>query len=211
MIYQDDYLTADGQYGIDTMDLIVAAIGHAAALRRFEIIERHIGVGTVLDVGCGSGEGLVAARDRGWEGVGVEPVKASADRARERGFDVRASSLDDADLPRHAFDVVVAAHVLEHMLRPVELLASMVRHARPGGLIVVEVPNWNHPERRARGRDWEHLRPNEHAMHFTPTTLRRTMERAGLKPDVRTETVVERKPVMDRIGLGFAVVATASV
>lgn len=140
-IYNDDYLTGESEYGPDTTDPIIAAIGAAAAARRFEIIESALGIGTVLDVGCGSGEGLEVARRRGWKGIGLEPVEASAARARARGLDVRTCSLTDAGLPRASFDVVVASHVLEHMVDPVKFLAELAHHARPGGLVAVEVPN----------------------------------------------------------------------
>jgi 2-polyprenyl-3-methyl-5-hydroxy-6-metoxy-1,4-benzoquinol methylase len=210
-IYHDDYLTGDSEYGADTTNPIVAAICRAAAEQRFKIIERIRGIGTVLDVGCGSGEALDVACQRGWSGVGVEPVEVSAARARSLGLDVRACTLADAALPPASFDVVVAWHVLEHMLDPVAFLAELARYARPGGLIAVEVPNWRHRLRRARGPDWEQLRPLEHVVHFSPSTLSRTMRRAGLHPRVQTVTVVRPNPIVDGLGFGFAVVAMAAV
>jgi 2-polyprenyl-3-methyl-5-hydroxy-6-metoxy-1,4-benzoquinol methylase len=210
-IYDDRYLTGDSEYGPDTTDPIVAAIGCMAAARRFEIIERMTPVGTVLDVGCGSGEALMIAEQRGWSGIGVELVEASAARARDRGLDIRTSTLQRAGLPPASFDVVVAAHVLEHMLEPVAFVEEVARYARPGGLVVLEVPNWSHRLRRVKWADWEQLCPFEHVTHFSPRTLRRTIKRAGLTPRIRTETVVSRTPFVDRMGFGFAIVASATV
>jgi SAM-dependent methyltransferase len=209
-IYRDDYLTGDSACGPDTTDAIVIAIAHAAAQRRFEIIERIKGTGTVLDVGCGSGEALEVAGQRGWIGVGVEPVEASAERARSRGLTVRTGTLSDANLPLRSFDLVAAWHVLEHILDPVAFLSELARYARPGGLVAVEVPNWRHRSRRVRGRDWDQLCPLEHLSHFTPRTLRRTMRRAGLRPHVHTVTVVRPHRIVDGLGLGFAAIAIAT-
>jgi SAM-dependent methyltransferase len=208
-IYRDDYLTGDSEYGPDTTDPIVIAIAHAAAQRRFEIIERIKGTGTVLDVGCGSGEALEVARQRGWIGVGVEPIEASAERARSRGLTVRTGTLNDAGLLPCAFDLVAAWHVLEHLLEPVAFLRQLARYARPGGLVAVEVPNWRHRSRRAIGRDWDQLCPLEHVNHFTPRTLRGAMRRAGLRPHVHTVTVVRPNRIVDGLGLGFAAIAIA--
>jgi SAM-dependent methyltransferase len=209
-IYQDNYLTGGSEYGPDTTDPIVVAIARAAAHRRFEIIERIHGSGTVLDVGCGSGEALDVARQRGWSGVGVEPVKASAERARSCGLEVRTGTLAGAGLPPASFDLVGAWHVLEHLLDPVAFLSELALYARPGGLVAVEVPNWRHRSRRVGGPDWDQLCPLEHVTHFTYRTLRRTIQRAGLRPQIRTVTVVKPNRVVDGFGFGFALVAIAT-
>jgi SAM-dependent methyltransferase len=209
-IYRDDYLTGESEYGPDTTDPIVVTIARAAAHRRFEIIEQIRGTGTVLDVGCGSGEALDVARQRGWSGVGVEPVESSAERARSCGLEVRPCTLTDAGLHPASFDLVGAWHVLEHLLDPVAFLSELALYARPGGLVAVEVPNWRHRSRRIRGPDWDQLCPLEHVTHFTPRTLRRTMQRAGLRPHVRTVTVVHPNWIVDGLGFGFALVAIAT-
>ena len=210
-MYTDDYLTARSRFGPDTTDPIVVAIARAAAVRRLEVIERAVPVGTLLDVGCGSGEALDVAAERGWTAVGVEPIKASAERARARGHDVRVGTVDGADLPRGGFDAVVASHVLEHVPNPVQFLQALAKQARPGGVLAVEVPNWLHRIRRKAGADWDQLCPLEHVTHFTPGTLRRTMRRAGLRARSTTVTVVRSSPVIDRLGRGFAVLAVATV
>lgn len=210
-VYSDDYLTASSAYGPDTTDPVVVAIGRAAAGRRLELLERRISAGTLLDVGCGSGEALDIAVGRGWAVIGVEPVPASAARAAGRGHDVRVGTIDEVDLGSGGFDAVVASHVLEHVLDPVGFLGSLAGKVRPGGALLVEVPNWSHRTRRHTGPDWDQLCPGEHVSHFTPKTLRATMRRAGLRASVESVTVVERTPLRDRIGTGFALVGIAGV
>jgi hypothetical protein len=96
------------------------------------------------------------------------------------------------------------------LLDPVAFLSELARYARPGGLVAVEVPNWRHSSRRAKGPRWDQLCPLEHVAHFTPRTLRRTMRRAGLRPRVRTVTVVRPNRIVDGLGFGFALVAIAA-
>ncbi len=153
-----------------------------AGHRRMAAIEEHAAAGSFLDVGCGTGDVLVAARERGWTVVGAEPVEESAQIAAARGVEVRHARLEDAGLPESSFDVVGAFHVLEHMEDGRGFLQLMARWARPGGLVAVEVPNWGGFHRRRKGLDWPGLRPLEHVAHYDPRSLRAALVAAGLEP-----------------------------
>jgi 2-polyprenyl-3-methyl-5-hydroxy-6-metoxy-1,4-benzoquinol methylase len=182
-IYVDGYLKGETDFGLDIMHPVFQAfLDHCAAVRLGRI-ERVLGrTGSLLDVGCGSGEVLRVAARRGWQGIGVEPVAESAAMARERGLDVRTTTLEASGLPERSFDVVSAFHVLEHMTDGVGFLRTLARWARPGGLVVIEVPNWHSFHRRNNGPHWPGLRPLEHVAHYEPKTLAATLRRAGLVP-----------------------------
>lgn len=100
----------------------------------------------VLDVGCGTGSvTLITNRDRGNDVVAIEPDPERARIARSRGLTVHNGILDDAFMANHErFDVVMASDVLEHTPAPVEFLGGMIRAAKPGGLILLSVPNVAH-------------------------------------------------------------------
>src|SRR6185503_9225312 len=69
-----------------------------------------------------------------------------------------------------------------HVPDVVGFLRELAERARPGGHVVVEVPNLDSVARAASGGKWVHLRPLEHLTQFTPATLRSALERAGLEP-----------------------------
>jgi SAM-dependent methyltransferase len=187
-VFVDGYLTSGSTFGTDITHPRFQAWLAEVNAERLDVLEPIVGLWPdALDVGCGSGEFLVAAARRGWPAVGVEPVAESAAAARARGLDVRAARLEDAGLEPASFDVVCAFHVLEHMPDAVAFLRTLAAHARPGGHVVVESPNWDSTMRRNAGAGWMHLRPLEHLVHFTPGTLDRALTRAGLIP-VRTVT-----------------------
>jgi len=180
-IYVDGYLRGGTDFGLDIMHPLFQQFLDFAARRRMTMLERHVGgAGSLLDVGCGAGEVLHAAVDRGWTAVGCEPVAESAAIARQRGLDVRTALLEESDIPPRSFDVVSAVHVLEHMTDGTGFLRSIGRWARPGGHVMIEVPNWRSVHRRAKGAQWPGLRPLEHIAHYGPRTLAGTMRRAGL-------------------------------
>jgi SAM-dependent methyltransferase len=191
-VYVDGYLTAGGTFGIDTSNELFQQYLAVANDIRVEIITRWAGsTGRILDVGCGSGEFLARAAAAGWTVQGVEPMDESAEVARRRGVPVVTGMLEDAGLPVDHFDVVVANHVLEHMVDPVAFLRSVQRWVRPAGIVVIEVPNFASRLRIDAGSAWCHLRWLEHVCHFTPTTLRTAMRDSDLMVDhVLTPTYV---------------------
>jgi SAM-dependent methyltransferase len=171
-----------GAYGIDTAHPRFQAFMAQVCARRCAFVEGLTGVGTLLDVGCGGGELLAAATARGWRAAGAEPMAAAADQARARApaADIRTGLSSEAGFAAGSFDVVCAFHVLEHMADTRAFLAELARLARPGGLVVVETPNYASLLRRRHGSNWIHLRPLEHLVHFTPDTMRGAFAGAGL-------------------------------
>jgi SAM-dependent methyltransferase len=189
-IYVDGYYAGETQFGIDITHPRFRAYLREVNVQRAVLLERMVGsVGRVLDVGCGTGDLLIALRERGWRVSGVDPIPDAAEGARERGLDVRTGTLEECGIPAGAWDVVTAVHVLEHIPDALDFLRTLARWARTGGHVVVESPNWASRLRRRRGPRWTDLRPLEHVVHWTPDTLGATLRRAGLEPvAVRTLT-----------------------
>jgi 2-polyprenyl-3-methyl-5-hydroxy-6-metoxy-1,4-benzoquinol methylase len=191
-VYVDGYMFGEaGQFGLDVRHPLFQQYLARVATRRMALIERATGLrgGTLLDVGSGTGEVLVAAGQRGWRAQGVEPERTAAQMASERGAQVTVAHLEESGLPENSFDVVSAFHVLEHIADTRRFLRTMGRWARPGGFVVIEVPNWASFQRRRMCEHWIGLRPLEHIVHFTPRTLPQVMDSAGLEP------VLVRSPV----------------
>lgn len=107
----------------------------------------------------------------------------SSAHAREvLGIPVHIGSLEALGLPAESFDAVTLWHVLEHVATPASLLEAIWRVLRPGGALLVSVPNFDSPEARATGPGWFHLDVPRHLVHFTPETLDMTLRAAGFEP-----------------------------
>jgi len=170
---------------------------HAGRLARAEALLRSDGRRR-LDVGSGPGQLLTAARDRGWEVLGIEPSRQAAAHARGLGVDVHEAFLDDALAEElrggadGAFDCVHAAEVLEHLPDPAGMVRRMRRLLRPGGVLVLSVPNDFNPFQaalvEARGfRPWW-VAPPHHLNYFDFDSLERLVAREGLEPARRETT-----------------------
>lgn len=149
----------------------------------------------VLDVGCGDGRLLAAFAALGCEGVGTE---RQADNPRAgaaaAGAEILAGDLTDVDLPAAHFDLCVYWHVLEHLHDPVASLLAAKRALRPGGRLVIAVPNLDSFQARwSRGR-WFHLDLPRHLFHFTPGALAALLVRSGFLVTRITHYSLEQNP-----------------
>ena len=144
----------------------------------------------VLDLGCGAGRFVAALREAGADPVGVELAEAALERARANapGADLRLVA-DDGSLPlEHAsIDLVWCSEVLEHVPDTAHLLLEVRRVLRPGGRLLVTVPD--HGRLRtaliALTRFEAHFDPlGQHVRFYTRRSLAATLANAGFE-DVR--------------------------
>jgi 2-polyprenyl-3-methyl-5-hydroxy-6-metoxy-1,4-benzoquinol methylase len=158
--------------------------------RRLAALDRHGARGTLLDVGCGDGLFLETAQQRGWRGDGIEFSPEGARRAAARlRRPIAVGDLAARSLLPGPYDIVTLWHVLEHLPEPRPMLEAARRRLRPGGTLVVAVPNTDNLPMRAayrvaRGRPlplWEPGAREPHVSHFTPATLREILARAGFE------------------------------
>ncbi len=164
--------------------------------RWLNALEAHHGPGRLLDVGCGTGLFLAAARRRGWQGVGIEENREAIRFAVERlGCEIYPGDFDrlsGVQLPVGSFDAITMLDVLEHSRAPVALLQAVRARLAPGGIVGVAVPNQRNVldvvaaalYRASGGRIVQPLERqyvSQHFSYFTPATLSATLARAGLQ------------------------------
>jgi SAM-dependent methyltransferase len=157
----------------------------------------YCGEGRLLDFGCGSGWYLAKMRELGWNVTGMDFNRQVARQVQERfGIPVLAGTLPHPEIAPASFDVISMGAVLEHVHRPHEVIGAAARALRPGGYLVVAVPNLASWGFRMFGRDWWGLQIPHHLLHFTPATLRRLLQGHGL--DVQQIDVVGQAGWMRR-------------
>lgn len=144
--------------------------------KRYALLKPHLGQ-RILEIGCSAGFFLEIARDFGHDIQGIEPDPRYARYAREQlGLPVITGVLDSVDIAPQSFDTVCLFHVLEHVPSPSQLLERIRRVLRPGGHLVIEVPNIDNVWYRLLGRRWRQFFLG-HYYFFSPNTLKHLLER----------------------------------
>jgi SAM-dependent methyltransferase len=150
--------------------------------------------GRILDVGAGRGRFVAQARAAGWYAHGIEPSLRGVEGARAIGVELVQSGIEDAAVPAGSLDAAELWHVLEHLDDPGAALARIAGWLRPGGLLLVGVPNLASVQARAGGPRWYHLDVPRHRTHFTVTGLHALLRRHGLEPVVTHHVLAEHNP-----------------
>ncbi len=132
----------------------------------------------VLDIGCGRGALLAALAGLGARGIGLERV-ATGSFSGHAGLQLRVGELSEQRFPAASFDAVVLWHVLEHLGNPQETLAEIGRIIKPGGLLLIAVPNNASWQARYFGSRWFHLDLPRHLHFFGHAGLQQQLRQQG--------------------------------
>lgn len=135
--------------------------------------------GRMLDFGCGFGLFLDSARTAGWDVAGIDPLPGHGTYARGAlHLDVISDTLRPNTFASMSFDVITAFQVFEHLPDPRAELNALRRLLKPGGIIVIEVPNIATSLLRLLGPRHRHF-VHDHLWFFSPVTLRRFLTENG--------------------------------
>ncbi len=173
---------------------LLRGVQRAAATQPVRLLERAgLAPGArVLDAGAGGGRLVAALAGRGYDAYGIEPSARSRERALEAGLDVRADALQDHDAG--GLDAVVLWHVLEHLEDPADALERVHGWLRPGGVVLLGVPNPESVQAGVAGPGWLHFDAPRHRVHLTPRGLESLTRSAGFERAATHHMVWEHNP-----------------
>ena len=170
--------------------------GHfTIADRILDLVRGFQPCGRLLDIGCGWGQLLRAASDRGYDAVGIEASPGVAEIAREAfGVECVVGAFPVQTFEPDSFDIVVMNHVLEHVDDPHSVIEEAGRLLKPGGVLAICVPNFGGLMRSVKGVQWQGLQPTQHVWQLTEKSVRALIEQSGLVPALvsRDSLIYER-------------------
>jgi SAM-dependent methyltransferase len=154
----------------------------------FDFFEAQKKRGSILDVGCGSGQMMYWAQKRGFESSGVELNKRTADRAKEYGLNVYNGFLENAPFPKNSFDFIFLGEIIEHVNNPRNMIKLCSEFLKSDGLIAITTPNidcfWSKTTfwlYKVFKIPWSSVTPPYHLFQFGPMNLDNFMKSEGFE------------------------------
>lgn len=179
--YSNNYYGNGRRKFIRVVELVVDYLTY---LRAKSIIKTLPGVATesspckILDIGCGRAKLLLKLRDMGCECHGIERNQFPNDN-NYNGLNIHRRALQVLNFQSGSFDAVVMWHVLEHLHEPFETMREAVRILKPGGVMIIAVPNFSSFQARWFKANWFHLDLPRHLYHFGVENLKQTLVTCG--------------------------------
>lgn len=139
---------ADGQFEYRVNELGIPKVD--AILEEMKRLGDDTSNGRWLDCGCGSGDMLYIAEQRGWTGVGYDVGKAGINIAQKNGLRAHCCDLDEfvegafkTEENSELFDVITAFGYIDVLTDPVEALKKLKSMLRPGGYFCMHQPHFD--------------------------------------------------------------------
>lgn len=157
-------------------------------LDKYQQIANRVPSGVhVLDVGCGGGDLGAALKGKGCALVGLDLKLDRIDANRECYQSVSEHNIETQGFGDEKFDAIVFSDVLEHLNDPERILKQCYESLKPGGKVLVSLPNVAYLDNRIgllRG-NWDYtdegILDRTHLKFFTLTTAEQLLVNAGFR------------------------------
>jgi 2-polyprenyl-3-methyl-5-hydroxy-6-metoxy-1,4-benzoquinol methylase len=203
--YAEDYFFASykKQYGKTYLEDFPSLAG--AGKKRLALIRRLLrgGTGRLLDIGCAYGPFLSAAREEGFDPLGIDPAAGAVRYVREElGIEAHVGFFPDPSLPvppeGGCFTAVTLWYVIEHFEKLSPVLGEINRLLKTGGALAFSTPSSSGISgRKSLGAFLENS-PQDHYTIWSPALCGRLLARYGFR--VKTIRVTGHHP--ERFPLG---------
>ncbi|MCO5724208.1 class I SAM-dependent methyltransferase [Robiginitalea marina] len=147
--------------------------------KKRRLIESFAGPkGALLDIGAGTGDFVRYMGGRGWQTFGIEPSPAARGRAAEKGVGLYTGL---QEVNGSLFDVITLWHVLEHLPDPEGSLRDISGLLKPGGWLVLALPNFRSLDARHYKSYWAAYDVPRHLWHFSREAIPPLVEPFGYR------------------------------
>lgn len=133
--------------------------------------------GNLLEVGAGTGYFAETMVKAGWQVTALEPDAGARQVARERAALELLPAEQLFQLSAASFDVITLWHVLEHVHDLSAYLSQFYRLLKPGGCLIIAVPNYTSADASHYGTFWAAYDVPRHLYHFSPDSMQQLLSR----------------------------------
>ncbi len=161
-------------------------------------IKNYVSSGTILDVGCATGEFLSVSKKFGYKVEGLELSRWSSEIARKKGITIHRERLKELSKnSRRKYEVITLFGVIEHFELPREEMGYISKLLKPGGILVIWTGDINSLPSKLLTRNWWYWQ-GQHIQYFTEKSLNLLAENSGIKHlETKTFPFVATRDLLD--------------
>ena len=134
--------------------------------------------GNLLDIGAGTGDFLLVAKNNNWNTVGIEPSEKAKAIAKAKGVELKSNL---SELESNSFDIITMWHVLEHVPNLENQIKELKRLLKPNGSILIAVPNFKSFDANYYKEFWAAYDVPRHLWHFSKTAIEKLFSKEELE------------------------------
>lgn len=150
-----------------------------------ELAAKHGGDGEYLDIGCGTGLLLKLIQEKrpaaAFSIADAYPVCVDLTERRlgkvEGRYLLDEEKFDPEGVIDRTFDTIILSHVLEHLRDPISGIEGLLSLLKPGGKLILAVPNLGRPEVMLMGLFRKHYVNRGHAFGWDRSHWMNFLER----------------------------------
>lgn len=136
---------------------------------------------TILDVGCGTGDFLLTAKNNAWNVYGIEPNEKARAIANSKTINQVFDTNTLQEFESGTFDVITLWHVLEHLPNLETEIQNLNRLLKPEGRLVIAVPNFKSYDAKHYNAFWAAYDVPRHLWHFSQTSISKLFSKHNLE------------------------------
>jgi len=161
------------------IDKIYQTVKKYSLWQKVRLVQKYSSSGkTLLDVGAGTGDFLLTAKNKDWDVEGVEPNQDAKKRAHKKGIELYPSL---GTLPDNKYDVITLWHVLEHLPDLDDQINKLVALLNEKGTLVIAVPNFKSYDAQHYQNFWAAYDVPRHLWHFSKEAIEKLFSGHGMK------------------------------
>lgn len=177
--YDSDVYISHTDSKKSVIDKIYQTVKKRSLIRKLRLIGRFSTTKkTLLDIGAGTGDFLVAAKDENWRCNGVEPNSDARSKAGEKGIKLY-SNLNE--VKNKKFQIITLWHVLEHLPDLENQINKILSLLEEEGTLVIAVPNFKSFDANYYGKFWAAYDVPRHLWHFSKKAIEKLFEKHNME------------------------------
>ena len=177
----DDYISHTGKAN-SIINKIYIFVQYFTLRSKRKIVKRisQKKSGSILDIGCGTGEFLKTMKQAGWNINGVE-INKEARKLAELNTNLAILNQTEFFKSTRKYDLITLWHSLEHLHELEKFLNKIFTSLSTNGIVIIAVPNYKSFDADYYQNNWAAYDVPRHLYHFSFKAIIKLMEKFKFK------------------------------